>query len=200
MQSLKVQREEVTSAVNAGKTETETAKSADSASSAGTQNTTQMQEATKSGAAETAEKTVPYDRFKEVNDARRAAEARLKAIEDKQAEEQAARAKAEQADAEKRGEFEKLYKSERERVEALVKERDELAAYRTIFEEDLKKRREGLPEHIQELLAGMTPLAQAEYLRKHGDKLKANPAPNLNGGERGSGKGGSSVEVAPVRF
>lgn len=136
---------------------------------------------------------VPYDEFAKANSARRAAEARLAELEKAQQE----REKAEQArqteEAKKRGEFEQLYQAEAEKVKALTTQVGELERYRALFEEQVKGMREGLPDFVIELLEKMTPLEQAEYLGKNGEKLRKPRAPGLDGGK---GNGGGKPKPA----
>lgn len=142
--------------------------------------------------------TVPYERFTEVNQRRKELEKELEAFRTAQAEAQAAEEKRKKEEAEKRGEFEALYTTEREKAEKLAAEIDELKRYKALYEEQLKAQREGLPDHIQELLSTMTPLQQAEYLTKHGDKLRQTRAPGLDGGTRGNGKQPRPVKPNPI--
>lgn len=143
-------------------------------------------------------KTVPYERFAQVNKQMREMQKQLDAYSKAQTEAQAAEEKRKAEEAAKRGEFEQLYTSEKSKREQVEAQLAELAQYRTMVENDIKAKLEGLPEHIRDLLKPMTPLQQAEYLTKHGDTLKPNKAPNLDGGERGAAVGKPSGRPNPI--
>lgn len=133
--------------------------------------------------------SVPYERFKQMLDERKALDEKLKAFETAQQKAETERLEKEKKDAEQRGEFQKLYEGEKVKASELQKQVDELAKYKAMVAEQVKKQIEGLPDYLKPLLDGKSPLEQMEYLSQHGDKLKPNKAPNLDQGEQGGGTG-----------
>lgn len=83
----------------------------------------------------------------------------------------------------------------------------ELQAQADRYREEVKKHVDALvkelniPTHFTSLLETMEPLAQLEYINKHRSALSAPPpkAPNLNGGDKGGGKGDASAAKKAVQ-
>lgn len=142
------------------------------ASSAETQNT--------GGQAE--EKTVPYERFKEVN-------AKLKELtkwrEDQEAAQTAATAQA-KADQEKQlaeqAQWQTLAEQRAADLATAATERDALrqrsATYETALKAILETQRKGLPQHLLTLLDRLDPAEQLQYLATNATELsKGNNGP-----------------------
>lgn len=116
---------------------------------------------------------VPKDRFNEVNEKAKAEAARAEKAEKELTRFREAQAKAEQEAAEKRGEFEQLYKAEQTKVADLTTQLTaaaaELDTLRAVFTAQLEKRKEALPDHIKPLLDNMDALAALTYLDEHAE-------------------------------
>ena len=147
-----------------------------SGSSDGTQNTEDSQP----------ENRVPQSRFNEVVAARNAAEAELKKFRD-------AAAAAEQQEALKKGEFEKVIgdlKPKAERADALEK----------TLKEYLDAEIADIPEDMRSLVPQGDVTAQLSWVKQakgRGLFTKKPVAPPMDGGERGDGGGNSSVKLTP---
>lgn len=142
---------------------------------------------------------VPKDRFNEVNEGRKAAEERAAKAEAELVKHREAQAKAEREAAEKRGEFEQLYKSEQTKVTDLTTQLEtanaELEKLRGVVNAQLEKRMETVPDHIKPLLANMDALAAIGYLDAHADQFapadgprKQTPPP-MHGGDGAQRRG-----------
>lgn len=143
----------------------------------GTENTTRSQP----------ENQVPYNRFKEVNDAKNAAEARLKQFEDEKAQ----RA---QEEALKKGEFEKVIGDLKPKAERAAALEQALKGY-------LDAEIADIPEDMRTLVPTGDVIAQLGWVKQaktaglFANKLKAAP---LDGGPQGDGGGGSTtVKLSP---
>lgn len=121
-------------------------------------------------------KPVPYDRFKEVNDAKKALQDKLDAIERQQQE-------AAQADALKKGEFEKVIAD----LEPKAKRAGELEATLKTY---LDKEIEGIPEAMRDLIPAGDVTAQLTWIiqAKAKNLFNRTPAPGTDAGETGDRK------------
>jgi hypothetical protein len=138
------------------------------------------------------ERTVPYDRFKQVND-ELATLKREKAQADQQR----------QADEEQRLAQQNQFKELAESRQSKIAELEPRAAQAERYEAALKKHLEGLrrdvPEHLLPLLDRMDPAEQLDYLAENRDKLA--PASSGTSGQQTQarpGNGGSTQRPAGV--
>ena len=82
----------------------------------------------------------------------------------------------------------------RQHKETLKTVQTDLDAHKEALQGYLDKEREGLQEHVTELLDTMSAPDQLAYITKHGDALKGEQAPKTVG--RGSSPGGGSQSAA----
>lgn len=141
--------------------------------------TTPTVPATPDGALNTdtnAGQSVPYDRFREVNEARKAAEVKL-------AELQAAQKKAEEEALKRRGEFETLYNDLKPKAERAD-------VYESIIKGLLDDELKTIPESMRNLVIGADAAAQLAWIRqaKAAGLFTRTPAPNLDAGVQGDSK------------
>ena len=95
-------------------------------------------------------------------------------------------------------EGEEIADLKKQHKEALKTVQTDLDSHKEALAGYLEKEREGLPEHVTELLDTMSAPDQLAYITKHGDALRAESKPATVG--RGSSPGGSSAiraDVAP---
>lgn len=133
----------------------------------------------------TEERTVPYARFKEVNDTLN--ELRQWKAEQEKVQEKA-RKEAEKAEAErlKKGqEWEQLAEQRQQRIDELEPIKERAERYEAALKKRLATEREGLPKHIIALLDRLDPAEQLEWLADNHEAISKPTAPNTNAGERG---------------
>lgn len=154
------------------KTQTDPTAQAEATTSAGTQN------AGKEDAEAQSEKTVPYERFQEVN--RRAKEA-----EKKLAEMGAAQTAAEQQSLTEQGKFKELAEKASKRVAELEPLAETVKRQGEALSKFLEGERKGLPKHILALLDKLDPVDQLEYIATNRNELRPaggpNPTPKAEG-------------------
>ena len=96
-------------------------------------------------------------------------------------------------------EGEEIADLKKQHKETLKTVQTDLDAHKEALQGYLDKEREGLQEHVTELLDTMSAPDQLAYITKHGDALRAEPKPQTIG--RGSSPGGgtsaSQAEVTP---
>lgn len=148
---------------------------------------------------------IPYARFKEVNDARKALEdqiAKLNAERESAAKAEEKRKRDEQA---AQGKFKDLYDQAQAELDTLKAQAAEAAEFRKIFDAQLKRRLEGVPEPTRKLLAEMTPLKAMAWLDEHADQIATQrKAPPTDAGKTGDRPGtgnyvGSEEHLQAVR-
>lgn len=152
-----------------------------------------------SAATENTEHMIPKSRFNEVNDAKKAAETRAANAEAELTKFREAQAKAERDAAEKRGEFENLYKAEQTKVTDLTTQLEtaqtRVKQLEVYYAERLETRVADLPEHIKPLIANMDALEALKYLDENADKFadsegaRKQTAPPMHGGEGAQRRG-----------
>ena len=131
---------------------------------------------------------IPYARFKEVNDAKLAAEAKVKQFED-------AAANAAREEALKKGEYDKVIDQLRPKAERV----DALEATLKVY---LDKEVAEIPEDMRSLIPQGDVAAQLQWVvqaKSAGLFGKPTPTP-LDGGKRGAGGGGSTTGGQPVKL
>lgn len=119
------------------------------------------------------EKTVPYERFKKVND-------KLREIEKSLADQKAAADKA-QADAlAEQGKYKELYEGLAAKLPSLEAKAQTVDAQTAVFQEMLANRLKGIPDHLKPLLEKLSPLDALRYLDENADKFSPNPGSRSN--------------------
>ena len=131
------------------------------------------------------EQTVPYARFKEIND-------KLKQLEQAQEDARAEREKQTKRALEEQNKFKELYEAEQARVADLEPFKAQYEAVLKRAEENNTKRVEAIPENMRSLIPEYTdPMKLQAWLDANTEIFNAKPAaPSLNG-QAGSGIRGS---------
>jgi hypothetical protein len=143
-------------------------------SSAGTQNTEHM---------------IPKTRFDEVNQAKLAAEAKLKEFQD-------AQAAAEQARLTEQGQFKTIAEQARQEADALKPFKERAEAYEKAFRASNDARIARVPEAMRSLIpTTLPPHEVSAYLDANWELLTATRAPDLDAGAGGGSGGGTQVQV-----
>lgn len=148
----------------------------------------------------TAERTIPYARFEEVN-------AKLRKLEADAAKRDAEARKQAEQEAAQRGEYEKLANERGTRLTALeadhataTEQRDALAAE---MERQIKARIKALPEKLQALMPDGDTLTRYTHLAKleaAAAEFRPRGAPDIDAGARGnSGAGDQDIDDANRR-
>lgn len=144
-------------------------------SSAGTENTEIM---------------IPKTRFDEINAAKKAAEDKLAQIE-------AEKQKAEQERLKAQGQWQEIADKATADLEALKPKAEKADQYEAAIKARVDARMKDVPEHIKKLLEGLDPLGAWMWLEENADKLNPTPAPGTNAGERGE-RGNRTVDPKTV--
>lgn len=137
---------------------------------------------TENPGADDREPMIPRERFDTVNQRAKDAEKKLAELEaEREKERKAANIAAEKQLAEQ-GKFKELYESEQQKViaaetktadlEATLKTtQDALDALTAVFQEQVSKRMESVPEYVRDLLKDKPPLDVADWLDAHANDL-----------------------------
>lgn len=134
-----------------------------------------------------------HPRFKQLNDAKKAAEATLKQLQDAAAKQAAEAEAATKKQLEEQQQFQQLYQQETAKATTLAEQaagmQAQVVAYETAVSGYLAKEKDGLPAHILSLLEKLPPLEQMAYIAENrnalGQPAGAPPAtPNGDGGNK----------------
>jgi hypothetical protein len=115
----------------------------------------------------TPDKTVPYARFKEVND-------KLRELEKATQAQQSAAEKAKADALAQQGEYKKLYEDTSAKLPTLEAQAKNAATYEKVFTDLLGKRLTAVPEHIRSLLEKMPPIEALQWIEDNAETLKPN--------------------------
>ena len=127
--------------------------------------------------------SVPYNRFKEVND-------QLRELKEWREQQEAAAKAARTAEMEQKAEFEQLAQEYKEQLAGL-KPRVEIAdKYEATLKTYLDKERDGIPDYLLPILDKLPVDEQLAYIAENRDKLRPapKPVPNTNGANSGANK------------
>lgn len=128
---------------------------------------------------------VPYDRFRKVNEEKKALEAKLAEIAKADDDRRKAAEKA-QRDADiEQGKFKEAHEKAETELNTLRPLAEKAAEYEKAFSDMLVARLERVPDHIKELLAAMKPLAALKWLDAHAEDLAPRVAPPTDAGKTG---------------
>jgi hypothetical protein len=137
---------------------------------------------------ENTERMIPKGRFNEVNEENKTLKARLKAIEDKQAEDNAARLEQQQKEMAEQNRYKELYEAAQAQLATLQAAQNEAKLYRDSLENTLKARIESIPEDKRHLIPDFGDITQKmAYLDKAFPDLVAPQKPNAPRLDGGSG-------------
>lgn len=134
-----------------------------------------------------------HPRFKQLNEAKKTAEATLKQLQDAAAKQTAEAEAATKKQLEEQQQFQQLYQQETAKAAELGGKLEALGrqvtAYETAVSGYLAKEKDGLPAHILSLLEKLPPLEQLDYIAANraalGQPAGAPPAsPNGEGGSQ----------------
>jgi len=153
---------------------------------------------------ENTERMIPKARFNQVNEENKALRDRLKAIEDKQAADDATRQAQQQKEMAEQNRYKELYEAEVAKNAALQAVQNEAKLYRDSLENTLKARIESIPEDKRHLIPDFGDITQKmAYLDKAFPDLVATPkpsAPKLDGGSGSSSTRGSALKLSALEI
>lgn len=153
-----------------------------------TDNVQSTPDAAQNTGTQTDEKTVPYARFKEVNDKLRAME---KSLNDQKAAADAAQAAA----LVEQGKFKEAYENAAKELPTLKEKAEQAAVYEKWFSENLTARMKAVPEHLRPLLEKLSPLEALSWLETNADKL-TEKQPGSRSNLEGQVPGGDAAVLA----
>ncbi|EJL1640135.1 hypothetical protein NL868_001313 [Shigella flexneri] len=135
--------------------------------------------------------TIPYDRFKKVNDERNDFKNKYESLIQQQQEEENNRK-------EQQGEFESLYTELKGKYDPIEQE---LTAYREAFKDILALKLEQVPADMRDLIPEGNQLFQLQWIEKSLAKgLFGNTQQQKSFGNNGSNPGNGALEMTPEQF
>lgn len=124
---------------------------------------------------------IPYDRFKEVNDRAKAAEARIKELEKKEADRQSDAEKARLDRMKEQEKFQELAEEMKEKYEALQPKYEameqELQKHQEVLKQFADAQLEAVPELFRDVVGAMPLLERLQWLTDNRDKLTTKGKP-----------------------
>lgn len=141
---------------------------------------------------------VPFERFSKVNEARKDAEAKLKALTDAAEAKRVADEKAQRDALAEQGQHKEALTAAEKELTDLRPLKERVTAYEQAIGEMLSTRMAGIPDHISKLLTGMNPLAALKWLDENADLLTRKPAPQTDAGRVGDRKGDDTFSKAHI--
>lgn len=130
---------------------------------------------------------VDYDRFDQVNQRMKAAEAEVAKMRQADADRAKAAEEAEKAQLAEQQKWQELSEKYKAELEGLKPHQDKATRYETALKAILETERKGLPKHVIELLDNLDAAAQLEYIAKNKAALNPVQPPDINGGNTGKG-------------